>query len=413
VNLLSAIEYPVASRKRSRRWPRAAAIGVLALLAGIDLAITGTGDGPHWPVRLVLALGLTAVLWPAARRPPWLTPQLRTAVPAAASIAVTVVSMFDRAVLFGPGEGVLLLCLLVVAVRTCEPRWVVMCSGLTGAALVALPLRYYRPGVADNDLGSLIEPMLGLTVLAILIAGLVGYLRVLENRRRMAVTETRHGERLAMAADLHDFVAHHVTGILVQTQMARMLAVTEPDRLDPVLAGIEDAAREALTSMRRTVGILREGPEMPAGLDPADRHPAGDLTTLADLVEGFGERIGLGTVLLRDPAVPENLPHEVQAAAYRVVQESLTNVLRHAADATQVVVSLGYDDGILQVAVRDNGHSSTHFAQGGGFGLVGLTERVSALDGDLRAGPHPPGGWEVAARLPAALTRSRESGRAG
>jgi signal transduction histidine kinase len=406
VNLLSAIEHPAAPRKRPRRWPWAVGCGVLVLLAGIDLAIAGTGDGPRWPVCLVLALGLAAVLWPAAGRPAWLTPQLRTAVPAAASAALTGVSLLDRPVLFGPAEGVLLLCLLVVAIRTCESRWVVRCAGLDGVAIVALPLRYYKPGVADNDLGSLIEPMLSLILLVVLIAGLAGYLRVLENRRRMAVIETRRGERLAMAADLHDFVAHHVTGILVQTQMARMLAVTEPGRLDPVLAGIEDAAREALTSMRRTVGILREGPETPAGLDPVDLHPAGDLTTLADLVEGCGDRIGMGTVLIRDPTVPLNLPHEVQAAAYRVVQESLTNVLRHAADATKVAVSLTYDDGMLRVAVRDNGRGSANFAQGGGFGLVGLTERVSALDGELRAGPHPHDGWEVAARLPAALTRS-------
>jgi signal transduction histidine kinase len=413
VNLLSAIELPAAPRKRSRRWLWAAGSGVLVLLAGIDLAIASTGEGSTWPVLLVLALGLPAVLWPAARRPAWLTPQLRTAVPAAASVALTAAAVTDTSTLSGPGEGVLLLCLLTVAVRTCAPRWVAWCAGLTGVAIVALPLRFYQPGLANNDFGSLIETMLGFALTVVLIVGLVGYLRVLDDRRRVAVTETRRGERLAMAADLHDFVAHHVTGILVQTQMARMLATTAPDRLDPVLAGIEQAAAEALESMRRTVGILREGPVIPVEPDAADRYPASDLTTLADLVEGFGGPIGLRAVLLRDPGLPQNLPHEVQAAAHRVVQEALTNVLRHAADATQVTVGLNYEDGLLRVAVRDNGRKSIHFSHGGGFGLIGLAERVSALDGELRVGPHPDDGWEVAARLPVALNASREPGRAG
>jgi signal transduction histidine kinase len=274
---------------------------------------------------------------------------------------------------------------------------------LNAVAIVALPLRVYQPGVAYNGFGSFFGSVLGLTLLVVLIAGLVGYLRVLDDRRRLAVTETRRAERLAMAADLHDFVAHHVTGILVQTRMARMLATTEPDRLDPVLARIEHAAGEALESMRRTVGILRSGPA--AGPEPADRHPSNDLSTLAELVEGFGGRIGLRAVVLRDPGVPPDLPHEMQAAAHRVVQEALTNVLRHAADATQVTVNLSYEDDVLRVSVRDNGRSSSHFAHGGGFGLIGLAERVSALDGELRAGPHPPGGWEVAALLPTPSSR--------
>jgi signal transduction histidine kinase len=188
-----------------------------------------------------------------------------------------------------------------------------------------------------------------------------------------------------------------------------MLATTEPDRLDPVLARIEHAAGEALESMRRTVGILRSGPA--AGPEPADRHPASDLSTLADLVEGFGGRIGLRAAVLRDPGVPHDLPHEVQAAAHRVVQEALTNVLRHAADATQVTVDLSYDDDILRVSVRDNGRSSGHFAHGSGFGLIGLAERVSALDGELRAGPHSPGGWEVVALLPTPRDRSPQPTR--
>jgi hypothetical protein len=121
------------------------------------------------------------------------------------------------------------------------------------------------------------------TVLLVgLTAGLAAYLRSLDYRRTVAVSETRRAERVAVAADLHDFVAHHVTGILVQTQTARMMAARQPQDLDPVPAGIERAATEAPASMRRTVGVLRD-----SGPESADRRPVGDLAAVADLVEGF------------------------------------------------------------------------------------------------------------------------------
>lgn len=171
-----------------------------------------------------------------------------------------------------------------------------------------------------------------------------------------------------------------------------------PPDLDPVLAGIERAATEALASMRRTVGVLRDTAE-------ADRRPVGDLAAIAGLTECFagpGQRV----TLHRDPALPGNLPHEVQAAAFRVVQEALTNVRRHAADAATVTVRLGHDEGRLDVTVVDDGRGSSQLpveAHGGGFGLVGLRERVTALGGELRTGPVTAGhghGWQVRARFP-------------
>lgn len=406
MNLVHAINDPAAPRFRRQGCLRAASVTALVLLALTDLLIAGSSVDRVWPAFLVLSLGLSAVLWPAGRRPGWLTPQLRTAVPAGVSVLLTAVAALtgDWAV-FGPGEAVILLCLLMVAVRTCPPEWVTLCAALDGVAAVALPLRLYQDVGRSNDFGVLLAYMLALALLVGVIAGLGGYLRTLDRRRAVAVTETRRAERLAMAADLHDFVAHHVTGILVQTQVARLMAATEPDRLDPVLTGIEHAATEALDSMRRTVGILREGPRYPvAGPDAAERHPAGDLAALADLVAGFGGPVGPKAELRRDPSVPADLPHEVQAAAHRVVQEALTNVRRHAADATEVTVDLAYGRGTLRVSVRDDGRGGAqlpHAARGGGFGLVGLTERVTALGGELRGGPRPGDGWEVVALLPA------------
>ncbi|MEU2281688.1 histidine kinase [Streptomyces sp. NPDC013178] len=402
MNLLPATDDLTTTRTRRQGCLRAVGITTLVLLAVADGLIAAANGKTLWPVFLLLSLGLAAVLWPSAHRPAWLTPQLRAAVPAGVSLLLTAVATStERMRTLGPGEVAVLLCLLMIAVRTCPPRWALLCAVLTGGATIAAPLRFYEV-IAKEDALLFTPPMALLTGI---FAGLGGYLRSLDRRRGVAVAETRRSERLAMAADLHDFVAHHVTGILVQAQMARMMAATEAGRLDPVLAGIEHAATQALDSMRVTVGILRGGPQETARLEPGEKRPMGDLTTLAELVGGFGGPTGPKAELHRDASVPQNLPHEVQAAAYRVVQEALTNVRRHAADATEVTVALTHADSTLHVTVRDNGRGGApmpYAARGGGFGIVGLTERVTALGGTLHTGPRKDQGWEVVALLPAA-----------
>ncbi|MEU4465992.1 histidine kinase [Streptomyces sp. NPDC024017] len=386
----------------ARGCARGFAVGLLLAAAAVDVVLyTGSGGtsvlptaGPVWQTLAVVLVGLAGVLWPAGRRPEWLTPQVRTAVPALASALLTAASLSVREpVVFGPGEIVILLSLLFIAVRHCPPRWALVCGALDAGALFILPVR--RDMTLSSDVLGL--EMIGLLLVG-LIAGLAASLRSMDYRRTVAVSETRRSERLAMAADLHDFVAHHVTGILVQTQVARMMAATQPQELDPVLAGIERAATEALASMRRTVGVLRD-----TAPEAADRRPVGDLAGIAELIEGFATP-GQQVTLRRDFALPpDTLPHEVQAAAFRVVQEALTNIRRHAADATHVEVRLRDDTGRLAVTVADDGRGGTQLpvaAHGGGFGLVGLKERVTALGGELDAGPRHGGGWEVRAVFP-------------
>ncbi|MFF4501219.1 sensor histidine kinase [Streptomyces sp. NPDC001401] len=369
-------------------------VGFLLAASVADVLIMGAAGDRVGPTAVLLLVGLAAVLWPARRRPAWLTPQLRAIAPALLSGLLTVdVLLSGREALFGPGEVAVLLCVLFIAVRHCPPRWAVVCGLLDAVALLATPVRDSHSLKDGGTLGF----MVGGLVLAGLVAGLAAYLRSLDYRRTVAVADTRREERVAIAADLHDFVAHHVTGILVQTQVARMMATTQPDDLDPVLAGIERAATEALASMRRTVGVLRDTGE------EADRRPVGDLAGITGLTEAFASPVQKAA-LHRDPAVPDDLPHEVQAAAFRVVQEALTNVRRHAADATEITVGLGYDDARLSVSVADDGRGGTQLpaaAHGGGFGLVGLKERVTALGGELHAGPRAGDGWEVRAVFPA------------
>lgn len=374
-------------------------MGALLTACALDLVIAAA-EGRPWLSAVVLAVGLVAVLWPASRRPAWLTPQLRTAVPALLSALYTVATvLLNRDSPFGPGELAVLLCLLFVAVRHCPPNRLLPCAALDALAFLAMPCRQFWPLWSQGGAG-LAYVVVGL-VFVLLVGSLAAYLRSLDYRRTVAVDDTRREERLAIAADLHDFVAHHVTGILVQTQVARMMTSAEPDRpqqLDPVLAGIERAATEALASMRRTVGVLRDTPE-------ADRRPVGDLAGITGLVGNFAGRPGQQVALHRSPAVGDDLPHEVQAAAFRVVQEALTNVRRHAADASAVTVRLGLDDERLDVTVVDDGRGGAPLpaeARGGGFGLVGLRERVTALGGDLSTGPLPSGhGWQVRALFPA------------
>ncbi len=343
---------------------------------------------PWWDL-LVLPFCLVGLAWPVARRPAWFTAELRTAVPAGLALIISVLRMID--VVQGddlsfavPGA---LSGLQLIAVRDCRPRWVVGCSLLVGVALF----------LGGGPTG---------IVAGVGMAALGGYLRALGKRRRAAVTATQRAERLAMAADLHDFVAHHVTGILMQARMAQMVRTTDPEQLERLLEGVVYGATEALASMRRTVGFLRDSLEETAeGKAAADRR-VGTLASLPELVEGFGGPIGPQAVLHRDESVPDDLSYDVQVAAYRVVQEALTNIRRHAADATEVAVHLAHDGQALEVSVLDNGKGGTALpaaARGGGFGLVGLTERVTALGGELRTGPRPDRGWQVTAVLPATV----------
>ncbi|MFF0524033.1 sensor histidine kinase [Actinomadura nitritigenes] len=284
---------------------------------------------------------------------------------------------------------------------------------LLGAAVLAVPLRW-------SPVAALVfTAPLGITVAVALGVGL--YLRAVDARRARSLAAARRDERLELARDLHDFVAHHVTGIVVQAQAARFAArsgaAQSPERLDTMFAGIEKAGTEALTSMRQMVGLLRDAQHTGAAdgeafgatgttagtaggaAGEAATRPVGDLGRLRDLVAGFADPPA--TLALAPDLGP--LPPEVAASVHRVVQESLTNVRKHAADAASVRVAVARAaGGSVEVSVRDDGQGRGRRLPSSGFGLAGLSERVDALGGRLRAGPRPEGGWEVVALLPAA-----------
>ncbi|TDD83935.1 two-component sensor histidine kinase [Actinomadura darangshiensis] len=301
--------------------------------------------------------------------------------------------------------GGLLIVIARIVWRT-RRQQLVPVSILLGAAILALPLRWSVIAAA------VISAPLGIAVAIALGVGL--YLRALDARRSRSLAAARRDERLELARDLHDFVAHHVTGIVVQAQAARFTSQSgaagqTPEQLDRMFGGIEKAGTEALTSMRRMVGLLRDAQNVnaPDGEALADggstTRPVGDLGQLKDLVEGFTHPPAALTL------APDlgTLPPEVAASAHRVVQEALTNIRKHAADAASVRVTVARVGPDVEVAVRDDGRGRGRRLPSGGFGLTGLTERVGALGGRLYAGPRPEGGWEVVAVLPG--TGDRES----
>jgi signal transduction histidine kinase len=218
-----------------------------------------------------------------------------------------------------------------------------------------------------------------------------------EELARRAVTE----ERLRLARELHDVVAHAMSVIAVQSGVGAHVADTQPKEAAKALAAIEATSRAALTELRRLLGVLRQ-----------ESQPQGDLAPvpgLADLDSLLAEVAKAGlAVRLRVEGTPSPLPAGVDLSAYRIVQEALTNVVKHAGPARAQVVVV-YRDQDVTVEVTDDGQGVGAPTGDGqarvGHGLIGMRERVAAFGGDLEAGPRPGGGFRVAARLPLAAER--------
>ena len=225
------------------------------------------------------------------------------------------------------------------------------------------------------------------------------------------LAHTARGERARIARELHDVVAHHISMVAVQAETARLTTPGLPAAGAHRFAEIGDTARAGLTEMRRLLGVLREDAE-DAGAIVADRHPLPGLPQLAELVDAARDASGAGIRLIVSGPVTEFDPG-VELAAYRIVQEALTNARRHAPGAA-VDVELCYADDALRLRVRDNGPGPAGSHEipeterympadlaGGGHGLLGMRERTLAVGGTLWTGPAPGGGFLVEAVLPA------------
>jgi signal transduction histidine kinase len=299
----------------------------------------------------------------------------------------------------------------------------------TIAALIALLTALYRLGHSGSQLlaGALAMPFLiiallnegggeiwALTVLAASLgvaAALAGAVRRSRTeatahsvaREEIAGTLLEHtarGERARISRELHDVVAHHISMIAVQAETARLATPGMPVAGAQRLSAIGDTARAALTEMRRLLGVLREDTQTVA----ADRRPQPGLQQLNELLDQARDAAGTGARLIVRGWLTA-LDPGVELAAYRIVQEALTNARRHA-PGSAVDVELHYAGEELRLRIRDNGpgprtQPAAQPGPGHGHGLLGMRERASAVGGELRTGPAPGGGFLVEAWLPA------------
>jgi signal transduction histidine kinase len=210
------------------------------------------------------------------------------------------------------------------------------------------------------------------------------------------VEHTARGERARIARELHDVVAHHISMIAIQAETARLTTPGMPPAGAQRLSEIGDTARAGLTEMRRLLGVLRE--DSPSSGEGADRHPQPGLAQLPGLVDEARESSGAACRLIVS-GPPAAIDPGVSLAAYRIAQEALTNVRRHAPGAA-VDVEVRYGDGELRLLIRDNGPGPAQTAPAGGHGLTGMRERATAVGGELRAGAAAVGGFLIEARLP-------------
>ncbi|MGA5817752.1 sensor histidine kinase [Kitasatospora sp. NPDC094028] len=236
------------------------------------------------------------------------------------------------------------------------------------------------------------------TLLPVGFALLGGYLRAEDGRRRTAAENVRQAERLDLARDLHDHVAHYVTAMVVQAQAGEPTAERDPATARKLFANIEQTGQEGLVAMSRMVRLLRsaDGAVAEAPVTPA-------MTRIEELVHRFsgtGQHAWLDITDDVDGAV---WSPQLAKSVERLVQEGLTNIRKHARTATTVHVKLGTDGDRLVVRVRDNASGQQRgrvWLRPSGFGMVGLSERVVELGGELSSGPMPEGGWELAASIP-------------
>ena len=211
-----------------------------------------------------------------------------------------------------------------------------------------------------------------------------------EERDRRAVAD----ERLRIARDLHDIVSHAMSVIAVQAATGHHLLDRDTEAARRALSNVETASRGALVEMRRMLGVLRDNDDA-----PGSRAPAPSLSKLGDLIARVRDS-GLGVSTTIDANIPE-LPASVDLAVYRIVQESLTNVMKHGGPVACVSVTCSATDLCIEVTDdgRAGGTASTP-ADTPGHGLIGMRERVAVYGGDFSAGPRPAGGFRVAVRLP-------------
>ncbi|MDX3400441.1 sensor histidine kinase [Streptomyces sp. ME01-18h] len=225
--------------------------------------------------------------------------------------------------------------------------------------------------------------------------------RHLERERAADTARATAQERARIARDMHDILAHAVSLMVVQAEAGPVVVRSDPARAEAAFDAIATAGRDAMTQLRRILGVLKEEEREPG----PRRLPQPGLTALPGLVRRVGESAGL-RVELRTTGEPGALPPDTEVAAYRIVQEALTNTVKHAY-ASCAVVGLDWAEDGVTLTVTDDGRGPApgDGTGGGGHGLIGIRERAAACGGEAVTGGGPDGGFRVVVRLPVAAVR--------
>jgi signal transduction histidine kinase len=358
----------------SRDWVLVGVLMVTALLEGV------LRDDVAWrPVVTIVAVGLAPVLlW--RRTHPLACAVVGFGTATALGLASQLAGI--------PGVGLNTMIYVLVFVYALV-RWGSGREIVIGLAVVLVAAVF---SIATDYTGPA-ELLGGFGVLVAAAAGGAAFRYRAESRRR-ALDQIRSQERVGLARELHDIVAHHVSAIAVQAQAGRAMARQRPEAGLEALAAIEGEASRTLAEMRAMVRVLREG----APTEYAPQPGVADLVSLA-------RRDPVPVVDVELPDDLEELPLQVDTAVYRLAQEALTNALRHARNASRVEIRVVEGGGRLRLRVTDDGRTDPARPAGRGFGLLGMTERVQLLGGTLHAGPAPEGGWTVDAELPTKVGR--------
>ena len=356
-----------------RWWDRPLAI-VLAVVSVVEILVT---QQPLPGLVLVAGLGTIGIsLW-RRQRP------LAVALGAVGAELVSAVIFHARDVenlaVFGVGVASLM---IVYALARWAPVNHILVGMLAVVSLVILEAIAFD---GEGWFGALANTTLWLFVAALGLA-----MRYRRGVQHSVVRDARVTERESIARELHDVVAHHVSGIAIQAQAGRALASVDPDKALATLETIEDAASTALEEMRRMVGVLRNTDAVAAVAPQAGLE---DLHALAAPSEEPAIVISTSEDL-------DDVPTAVGAAVFRVAQESVTNALRHARHARTISVTVERTPDTVKVRITDDGDPPGGSSANRGFGLVGMTERVKLLGGRLLAGPGEERGWVVDAELP-------------
>ncbi|MCK9794233.1 histidine kinase [Isoptericola sp. 4D.3] len=378
----------------------AAVLAVLGFVPTLSAIGVELGDLPErpadvWTVVLVLAQSL-----PLAVRRRW---------PGACLAVVGTALALDQALSYPPTFASIGLYVAVYSAGAHLARFRRGAAALTTAGFAALAGTLSALG-SPNRLPIFLTFYLVLVVIWMVGTGMRRRRAEEVAHRRLAASAAAADERARIARELHDVVTHHVTAMVVQADAAQYLLAGTPERAGEGLAAISGTGRRALTELRHLLGVLEATGEAPT----SERTPA--LGSVEDLVERA--RQAGQPVEWTEDGERRDRPDAVELAAYRVVQEALTNALKHA-PGRPTAVHLRHGDAWLEVEVRTEGPAvqdgdsaaapdapqvAEPGAPRGGRGLAGLRERVRVLDGDLEAGRLPGGGFVVRARIPAAPT---------